>query len=116
MKVPVTALGKGLRVELVDFYGNNIMWACIADEGGQSASICIDARNNSSTRNRLFQQARHPNKPGAKLIELGSVEEGIVIPLLSHYIDLHGPKAEGPGEYFRELAREVLLHYGEPPV
>jgi hypothetical protein len=116
MQLPVLALGKGLRVEWVDFYSSLTMHACISDEAGQRTEICIDGRKNSPTRYRLFQQGRHPSKPGAALVELGAVEEGIVIPLLSHYLDSHGPKASGLTEYAWELARETLLHYGEPAV
>src|SRR5262245_57355011 len=116
MQLSVTALRKGLRVEWVDFYGDHTMHACIADTSGQWTEICIDGRKNSSTRYRLFQQARHPNKPGAMLVELGAPEEGIVIPLLSRYLDSHGPKASGLTEYGWELARETLLRYGEPAV
>ena len=54
---------------------------------------------NSLTRYRLFQQARHPNQPGAILVELGTPEEAIVIPLLSKYLDSGGPKALGLTEY-----------------
>ena len=49
-------------------------------------------------------------------MELGAPEEGIVIPLLSRYLDSHGPKAAGLTEYGWELARETLLRYGEPIV
>lgn len=112
----MTSLGKGLRVEWVDFYGDRTLHACISDEAGQRTTICIDGRMNSPTRYRLFQQARHPNKPGAVLVELGATEEGIVIPLLSRYLDSHGPKASGLTEYGWELAWETLLHYGEPAV
>jgi hypothetical protein len=114
MQLPVTALGKELRVEWVDFYGDHTMHACLSDETGQRTEICIDGRKNSPTRFRLFQQARHPNQPGAALIELGAPEEGIVIPLLSKYLDSGGPKALCLSEYGWEAAKETLLHYGEP--
>lgn len=111
--VPMTSLGKGLRVEWVDFYGDHTMHARISDEAGQRTEICIDGRKNSPTRYRLFQQARHLNKPGAALVELGAPEEGIVIPLLSKYLDSGGPKALGLTEYGWELAKETLLRFGE---
>jgi hypothetical protein len=114
MQLPVTALGKGLRVEWVDFYGDHTMHACISDEAGLRTEVCIDGRTNSPTRYRLFQQARHPNQPGAALVELGAPEEGIVIPLLSKYLDSGGPKALGLTEYGWELAKETLLRFGEP--
>jgi len=47
---------------------------------------------------------------------LGAQAEGIVIQLLSSYLDSHGPKAAGLTEYGWELARETLLRYGEPIV
>jgi hypothetical protein len=116
MQIPVTALGKRLRVEWVDFYGAHTMHACLSDDAGQRTEVCIDGRTNSPTRYRLFQQARHPCQPGAALVELGAQEEGIVVPLLSKYLDSGGPKALGLTEYGWELARETLLHLGEPVV
>jgi hypothetical protein len=103
-------------VEWVDFYGDHTMHACISDEAGQRTAVCIDGRKNSPTRYRLFQRARHPNQPEAVLVELGAEEEGVVIPLLSRYLDSHGPKAAGLTEYGWELARETFLRYGEPTV
>jgi hypothetical protein len=50
------------------------------------------------------------------LVELGAEEEGIVVPLLSRYLDSGGPKALGLTEYGWELARETLLRLGEPAV
>src|SRR5438876_8210435 len=113
MQVPVTALGKGLRVEHIDIYGDLTMHACISDENGQRTEVCIDGRVGSPTRYRLFQQARHPRKPGAALVELGAEEEGIIVPLLSRYLDSGGPKDLGLTEYGWELARETLLRLGE---
>jgi hypothetical protein len=119
MYLPVTALGRRLRVEWVDFYGSPakgslVMHACISDESGHRTAICIDRRKNSPTRYRLFQQARHPSRPEAVLVELGAPEEGIVIPLLSDFVDSGESKALGLTEYGWELAKETLLHFGEP--
>lgn len=113
MQLPVSALGGRLRVEWVDFYGDHTMHACISDEAGQRTQICIDGRRDSPTRYRLFQQARHPSKPGAALVELGAPEEGIVIPLLSKYLEAGGPKALSLTEYGWELAKEILLRFGD---
>lgn len=115
MQVSVAALGQTWRVEWVDCYGDHTMPACLSDAAGLRIEVCIDGRKNSATRYRLFQQARHPRKPGAALVELGS-EEGIVIPLLSRYLDSGGPKALCLTEYGWELARETLARYGEPAV
>src|SRR4051812_4195656 len=106
--MPLNTLGKRLRVEWVEFYGDRTMHAWISDEFGQGTEVCIDGRKNSPTRYRLFQQTRHPNGPEAVLVELGSPEEGIVVPLLSRYLDSGGPKALGLTEYGWELARETL--------
>ena len=114
MQIPVLALGERLRVEWVDFYGDLTMHARLSDDAGQRTEVCIDGRTNSPTRYRLFQQARHPGQPGATMVELGAPEEGIVVPLLSKYLDSGGPKALGLTEYGWELARETLLHLGEP--
>jgi hypothetical protein len=112
MRVPVTALGKGLRVEWLDVYRDLTLHARLVDGAGQRTSICIDGRKCSPTRYRLFQQGRHPRQTGVTLVELGAPEEGIVVPLLSHYLD-SGPRAVGLTEYGWELARETLLRLGE---
>jgi hypothetical protein len=114
MLPPVTALGKNLHVEWVDFYGDHTMHASIADVTEQRTAVCIDGRKDSPTRFRLFQQARHPSKPEAVLVELGAPEEGIVIPLLSRYLESHGPKAAGLTEFGWDLAHETLSRFGEP--
>jgi hypothetical protein len=116
MQKPVTDLGNRLRVEFVDFYGDHTMHALIRDDAGYQTEVCIDGRVTSPTRYRLFQQARHPHHRDAVLIELGAVEEGIVIPLLSNYLDSGGPKALNLTENGWELAKETLLRYGEPVV
>lgn len=116
MYLPITALGKKLHVECVDFYGDHTMHACIADEAGLRTTVCIDGRVASPTRFRLFQQARHPRQQGALLVELGAEEESIVVPLLSTYLDSGGPKALNLTEYGWELAREMLSRLGEPIV
>src|SRR5262245_18420439 len=116
MLLPVRALGNRLRVERVDCYGDHTMHACISDEAGQRTHVCIDGRVNSPTPSRVFQQARHPSNPRAVLIEAGAEADGIVIPLLSLYLDSHGPKASGLTGYVWELALETLLRYGEPSV
>ena len=116
MYIPVSALGRRLHVEWVDFYGDRTMHACIADDAGQRTQVCIDGRATSPTRYRLFQQARHPNQPSAALVELGALEEGIVIPLLSKYLDSGGPKALNLTEYGWDLARETLSRFGEPVI
>src|SRR5262245_34677777 len=115
MQIPVTALGKGLRVEWVDFYGDHTMHACISDDAGQRTEVCIDGRKDSPTRFRLFQQARHPRYAGATLVELGAEEEAIVVPLLSKYLD-SGPKVLKLSEFGWELAKETLRGVGEAVV
>ena len=113
MLIPVLSLGRNLRVEWVDFYGDGTMTASIADDSGQRTHVCFDVRASSPTRNRLFQQARHPRQAGAVLVELGDPEEGIVVSLLTRWLDSEGPKAQGLTEWGWELARDTLLHLGE---
>jgi hypothetical protein len=116
MFMPVTALGRVLRVEWVDFYSRHTITACIADDEGRRTFVCFDGRPDSPTRNRLFQQARHPRQPGAVPVELGGPEEGIVVPLLSRWLDSAGPRALGLTDYGWELAREALLRLGDSPI
>jgi hypothetical protein len=114
MLVPIATLGKRLRVRWVDFSTDGTMMACLADDEGQVTHVCFDGRAQSPTRHRLFQQARHPRQDGAVLVEPGSPEEGLVIPLISRWLDSGGPKALELTEYGWEMARDTLLRYGEP--
>lgn len=113
MLIPVLSLGRNLRVEWVDFYDDGTMTASIADDSGQRTHVCFDGRASSPTRHRLFQQARHPRQEGAALVELGDPEEGIVVSLVSRWLDSEKPKAQGLAEWGWELARDTLLHLGE---
>jgi hypothetical protein len=116
MLYPVTSLGTGIRVKWVDCYQDSTMTACITDGEGRITFVCIDGRAGSPTRHRLFQQARHPRQEGAVLLELGRVEEGNVVPLISRWLDSASPKQLGLTELGWEWAREALLHLGEPIV
>jgi hypothetical protein len=113
MLAPITSLGPGLRVQWVDLYGDGTMMASLADSDGQVTHVCIDGRASSPTRGRLFQQARHPRQVGAVLVELGGEEEGIVVPLISRWLDSAGPKALELTELGWEMARDTLLRLGE---
>jgi hypothetical protein len=103
-----------LRVRWVNIFGDQTMTACIIDGTGRRTCVCIDGRESSPTRYRLFQQARHPRQHGAVLVELGGPEEGIVVPLLCHYLESVGPNALGFTEFGWEMARETVLRLGEP--
>ena len=88
------------------------MWAAIEDSQQRRAHVCIDCRAGSPTRNRIFDRARHPAKPGAVLIKLGAPEEGIVVSLLSCWCD-----DEETSRRYREegieITRNALIHIGE---
>jgi hypothetical protein len=112
VQLPISSLGGNLRISFVDAYGDGTVHAWLGDENGRGTSVCIDGRKNSPTRYRLFEQARHPNQPGAVLIELGAIEEGIVVPLLSRWLDsVEARKCFT--EYGYELIRETLLRLGD---
>lgn len=111
MLVSVVSLGPGLHVQLVGLYGDGTLWASLADSAGRVTHVCIDGRAHSPTCGRLFEKARHPREDSAVLLELGGSEEGIVVPLLSRWLE-KGPKALGLTEWGWELAREALLRLG----
>jgi hypothetical protein len=108
-----------IRVRLVDAFGSGgsgwvngfVWWASIEDCQGDWIHVCLDGRKASLTCHRLFEGAKHPSKPEAKLIELGSVEEGIIISLLSHWLDSSDVK------HLRQEALEQmrfdLIYYGD---
>jgi hypothetical protein len=108
----ITALGADLRVSLVDAYSDGTVWARLEDGGGRKAVACIDGRAGRPTQYRLFQGARHPNKPEAVLIELGAVEEGIVVPLISRWLDSDESRKELTS-YGREIVQDTLLRLGD---
>ena len=110
--VSVLALDESARVALVDSY-SNVHWAMFKDAQGQIAHVCIDRRDGSATKNRLFDKARHPDKPGATLLELGSEEEGIAISLLSRWFDSDEPRKMGIGDLGLEIVRDAFLRLGE---
>lgn len=113
LESPIASLGKGLRCEFVDAYGDGTVNARIIDDQGHQAVICIDGRKGSPTRYRLFEGDRHPNRPGAVLIELGAPEEGIVVPLLSRWLDSDEARKSFTEEGY-ERVRMTVSRLGEP--
>jgi hypothetical protein len=58
-------------VAIVDCYHlGEVWWFALLDEKGRRAHVCIDRRNSSPTYNRLFEGARHPERPKANLLDL----------------------------------------------
>lgn len=109
---PISTLGNSIRVILADRYGNGTVWFSFENSEGVHATVCIDGRNGRPTKHRLFDQARHPSRPGAVLLELGGEEERIVVPLVSRWLDSAVPHKLT--EYGWELIRDSLVRLGEP--
>lgn len=109
--LPVARLGKSIRVTLFDAYGNwtdgFVLWWSLEDEHGEHAVVGLDDRKASPTRCRLFEGARHPAKGSCVWIELGSVDEGMIVPVLSQYLD--SPDVWKQARRFR--AFEEFLEY-----
>jgi hypothetical protein len=99
----------------MDACADGTLWFEIDDEQGNCAVVCIDSREQSRTRFRLFEGARHPGRPGAVLIELGSAEEGVVVPALSMWFDSDEARKQFRPEAL-ERAIQYLLRLGEPEV
>jgi hypothetical protein len=121
MLSPVSSLSRDVYVEWLDGYGDGTIMAALVDSQGRKTHVCIDGRKTSPTRYRLFEQARHPNQAGAILVELGSSEEGILVPLLSRYCDTRykpwNPSTDAPREetqMLKQLLKEALLRLGDP--
>jgi hypothetical protein len=87
----ILALDDAARVSLVSGRSRSALWAHIEDGQGQRALVCIDLRPDSPTLHRLFDRARHPNRRGAVLVELGSDVEKIVIRLIARWFDSSVP-------------------------
>lgn len=113
MFYPIASLVGNLEADAVDGYGDGTICAWVGDDQGRGTQICIDGRKGSPTRNRLFEQARHPRMRGAALIDLGAPDEGIVVPLLSRWLD--SDKAlKWLTRYGKEMVQAALLRLGEP--
>jgi hypothetical protein len=106
MLCPILTLNASITVAIADFYADGTLWFALRDSEGRRAQVCIDGRELSPTRFRLFDQARHPRKPEAVLIDLGALEESIIIPLISRWLDSGSPKSLGLTEYGWELIRD----------
>src|SRR5262249_55759287 len=87
MRVPVRQLGPSAKVVLVDGYGDGTIWWVMEDSEGRRATVCLDGRTGSPTRFRLIDGTRHPRHPGGRVLDLGCPEEGVAVPLLSHWLD-----------------------------
>jgi hypothetical protein len=112
MLSPISTLGRSARVVLADAYGDGMVWFAFEDAEGRYSTVCIDGRQGSPTRYRLFDMARHPKKPSAVLLDLGSAEEGIVIPLVSRWLDSAPPRVLGLHDIGWELLRDTLIRIG----
>jgi hypothetical protein len=98
----------------MDAYGDGTIWAALEDGQGRYTHVCIDGRRGSPTRHRLFERARHPRQQAAALIGLGAPEEGVIVPLLSRWLD-----SDEARQFLTEAGKEIiqagLLRLGEPP-
>lgn len=116
MWAPLSTLNYSRRVAFADAYGDGTVTFTFEDSEGRRATVCIDGRKGSLTRNRLFDQAKHPNSPEAVLLELGAVEEGLIVPLISKWLDSGEPRKQEFTEFGQELIRNAVLRLGEPIV
>jgi hypothetical protein len=100
-------------VALADAYhSGGVFWFDLEGDGG-TAVVCIEGREGSPMRYRLFQGARLPDRPEAVLIDLGSEEEGVIIPAISRYVESDDAQ-RWLIVYGRELITEYLNQYGVP--
>jgi hypothetical protein len=106
-----------LEVWIVDCYSflgpDTVFWASVRDEQDRASHVCIDRREGSSTRDRLFEGGRHPAKDNVRLIELGAPEEGIIVPLLSRWCDEYAMQGGLHRELFVEELRNALMRIGD---
>ena len=114
MLSPISALATPVQVLVADAYSDGTVGFILEDCNGRYANVCIDGRKGSPTQHRLFDRARHPAKPGAVLIDLGAPEEGLIVPLISQWLDSATPRRLRLSEYGWEFVRDALLRLGEP--
>jgi hypothetical protein len=113
MLSPIQSLNPLTAIRLGAAYGDGTVWFSLQDSAGRIAHVCIDGRDGSETRYRLFDGARHPNASDTVLIELGAPEEGIIVSLASILLDSGTPKDLGLTEYGWDLIRDTLRRIGE---
>ncbi|WP_148227159.1 hypothetical protein [Planctopirus limnophila] len=113
MLSPIQSLNPRTAIRLGAAYGDGTVWFSLEDSEGRIAHICIDGRDGSQTRYRLFDGARHPNSPDTVLIELGAPEEGVIVSLASTWLDSGTPKDLGLTEFGWDLICDTLLRIGE---
>ena len=111
----LSSLRSLIKVTLVDAYGDGTIWFSLRGSCNRHATLFMDGRAESLTRYRLFDGGRHPSSNNMTLLDLGSVEEGIVIPLVSHWID-SGEMERQFTEYGVEKFLKTFNRYGEPQV
>jgi len=109
----IKSLNESVTVQGGDAYGDGTVWFSIQDSTGRVAHVCIDGREGSETRFRLFDRARHPKAADAVLIDLGAPEEGTVVSLVSTWLESGTPKELGLTEYGWDLIRGTLYRIGE---
>lgn len=113
MRVPISELGPSAKVVFVDRYSDGTLWWVMEDAEGRRATVCLDGRTGSPMRFRLIEGTRHSKHPGGRVLDLGCPEEGIAVPLISHWLDSQHPKG-AITEHGIELVRDGLLRLGEP--
>ena len=96
----------------MDGYPDGAIWFELDGADGHYSVVCIDIREGSPTRYRLFEGTLRPEKPGAVLIPLGSWEEGVVVPTLSSWLDSETARKSIRPEAI-ERAIQYLLRLGE---
>jgi hypothetical protein len=111
MLAPISALSDSARVVLADLYNDGTAWFSLKDAEGHYATACIDGRQGSPTRYRLFDRARHPKRAEAVLIDLGAPEEAVVIPLVSRWLDSAESRKQLT-EVGWERLRDALIRIG----
>ncbi len=113
MLSPIQSLNPRTAIRLGAAYNDGTVWFSLEDSEGRIAHVCIDGREGSQTRYRLFDGARHPNSPDTVLVKLGAPEEGIIVSLASKWLDSGTPNDLGLTVYGWDLIRDTVLRIGE---
>ena len=109
----ISDLHMSLRVTLAGGYEDGTVWFTVADALDRYGTVCVDGRIDCPTRWRLFDGARHPKDEHAILVKLGCPLEGIVVPLLSHWLDTPEPRTFLT-EFGCKMLKDALVRLGEP--
>jgi hypothetical protein len=103
----IVSLGPEATVAYADRYSDpdGVIFVILSD-GVHTTHVSLDGRRTTSTRDHLFDRARHPNKEWAIHVEPNSQEEAKVMSILRRWL---GGESSSPGLAFQRGIVEAFV-------